>query len=299
MKLLNPEVRIETTNICNASCSICPRDKMTRPKATMPPEHFRELADQVASMGAKEISPFGYGEPLLDEHIAEHVEYITGLGLRSFITTNASMLNTTMIFALLSAGLSHIRFSVHGLGDSYERMHGFKFSRIMQNIFNFTATVKKRGYDCKTDVSVIPQDDEKERVITFWTDKVDDIEIWKAHNWADEKSFRDNSDVRMKTCGRPDKGPVQINADGKMMVCCFDFDAKLTVGDTYKDSIEDILHGEEFRRIRKKHRTGNLGGLVCDTCDQLNIGDNPLIYSTIDKELRHGRTSSTKFRLLG
>jgi len=39
-KLEHPEVRIETTNHCNAACVMCPREKMTRPKTTMSIDHF-------------------------------------------------------------------------------------------------------------------------------------------------------------------------------------------------------------------------------------------------------------------
>jgi len=100
-----------------------------------------------------------------------------------------------------------------------------------------------------------------------------------------------------KTCGRPLNGPIQINADGKMMVCCFDFDGKLTVGDTYKDSIADILKGDKFNEIREKHRTGNHTGTICEMCDQLNEDDDPLIYSSRDPDREIGKTSSTKFKL--
>jgi radical SAM protein with 4Fe4S-binding SPASM domain len=100
-----------------------------------------------------------------------------------------------------------------------------------------------------------------------------------------------------KTCGRPFNGHIQINADGKMMVCCFDFDGKLTVGDTYKDSIADILKGDKFNEIREKHKTGDHTGTVCEKCDQLNENDHPLIYSSRDPDREIGKTSSTKFKL--
>lgn len=298
MKLLNKEARIESCNSCNSACTICPREKMTRPIVTMSFWQFWSLVDQAKALGAETISVFGYGEPLLDQDITGKVAYCTKQGLKTFITTNASLLNTNMAYGLLRARLSHIRFSVHGFYDNYEKVHrGLKFNDVMRNITNFSK-INKVQFDhaCKMDVSVIPMHGETVDEITkFWGKIVDDIEIWNPHGWAGGRSYRELK-RRLKSCGRPFNGPIQIQADGKMIICCFDTNGELTVGDTNKESIEDILKGERFNEIRRKHAEGDLTGLICNMCDQLNIEDtSPLLYSTIDNEIN--KTSSTKFKL--
>ena len=297
MRLKNKEVRIENTSICNANCTICPRDKFTRAKTTMPVEHFRELAIQAKYLGADTVSIFGYGEPLCDPTIVEKVKVVTELGLESFITTNASLLNTDLSSRLLDAGLRHIRFSVHGLWDNYERVHrGLKFADVLRNTSNF---IKQNRGQAKISVSVIPMRNEKiETFRDFWEYRVDWLEIWKPHNWTTGRAYRKKTKERKLTCGRPACGPIQIQADGKVIVCCFVYNGELEVGDTYKESIEDILGGDEFNSIREKHRNGDLSGLICATCDQLNVGDtNPLLYSNRDPECNINVTSSTKFKL--
>jgi len=266
-------------------------------------DHFRYLVVQAAAMGAKEISPFGYGEPMLDKDIVAKVQVISDMDMESFITTNGSLLGITKGFDLIKAGLSHIRFSVHGTGSAYEEVHkGLKWEKTRGNIMTFLKANAKKGHPVKADISFIPMglftDADIRTVVCGWQRAgVDDVEVWKPHNWVDSKDYRPTV-RKLKTCGRPARGPVQINTDGKMMVCCFDFDATMTVGDTYKDTIEDILKGETFQWIREKHETGNLDGLICESCDQLNEGDSPLIFSTVDERRESGRTSSTKFRLL-
>ena len=266
---------------------------MTRKKCTMSQGHFRGLVDQSKKLGAKVISVFGYGEPLMDRNIAKHIKYVTDSGLESFITTNATLLTLSKTLALLDSGLTHIRFSVHGLGKEYEDIHGFPYSETLTNIFNFIG-VNRKKYNCKVDVSIIPTTSSVEQIREFWEDRVDDIEIWEPHNWASAKCLRKTKKTK-RTCGRPERGPVQINADGSVMVCCFDFDAKLTIGDTHCESIKDILTGAPMREIRRKHASGDLRGLVCDSCDQLS-DHNPLLHSTIGGNV--GDTSTIKFRLL-
>lgn len=299
LKLNNSEVRIETTTFCNANCTICARDKMTRPKCTMSYEHFTDLVRQADKLGADLISPFGFGEPLMDKGIADKIKFCTSLGIETFLTTNAGLLDTQVAGDLLRAGLTRLRVSAHGLAEHYEDVHrGLSWKNMIRNVFNFIQMNKIRhDGECNVDVSIIPMHGETiQEIQNFWSGRVDNFEIWKPHNWTDLKGYRELKPTK-KTCGRPFNGPVQINADGKMMVCCFDSDATLTVGDTNTHTIEQILKGMPFNIIRDKHRTGNLRGLICEHCDQLNQDDNPLLFSTIDSECTTGKTSSTKFKL--
>ena len=302
-KIISKEVRIETTNYCNSKCTICPREQMTREKTVMPLDHFFSLVDQVKILGAETITLFGYGEPLLDACMSHRITYCKAQGLDTFITTNGSLLDLLTTKLILDAGLSHIRFSVHGLFKAdYENVHrGLDYLQVIRNIFNFLVVNKKKfDNQCTTSVSIIPMNHERiEDLVKFWEPNVDYVEIWRPHNWATGRKYR-KVDRRKKTCGRPFSGPLQINADGKMMVCCFDTNAEMTIGDTYKELIREILIGEELSRIKNKHEAGDLSGLPCNDCDQLNEYDednNPLLYSNRDPSKQVGVTSTLKEKL--
>lgn len=265
----------------------------------MPMGHFENLVNQVAEMGAELISVFGYGEPLLDRTIVEKVAYCSHKGLKTFITTNGSLLSTDIAAKLLDAGLSKMRFSAHGIYDNYERVHrGLDYNRVLRNISNFIAMNKVR-YDkrCDVSISVIPMNGETvDEIIKAW-DGID-IEIWKPHGWGGKRNFRKGWKRKLKTCGRVHSGPIQIQADGNMIPCCFLTDAEIVLGNIHDNTIEEILKGEKYEVLRKKHKTGNLGGLPCENCDQLFIlDDSPLLYSTIDPTCEINKTSSAKFRI--
>jgi hypothetical protein len=296
MKLINPEIRIETTSKCNANCIICPREKMTRSKCVMPLNHFMDLVDQGVDIGATTVSLFGHGEPLTDYVLEEKINYCRENGMTTFITSNAGLLDNKRTRNLVDAGLNHIRFSVHGFNTNYEKVHrGLKWDVVIDNIMYFISFKQS----CKVSVSVIPMNNETEFSIRdFWESKdIDFLEIWKPHNWCYGQLHR-KIEQRKRTCGRPDNGPVQIQADGKMIVCCFDFDGKMVVGDTYKNSIKEILNGKQFAFIRDKHAAGDMDGLICQGCDQLNIeNESPLLYSSRDATRTVGKTSSTKYQM--
>ena len=298
MKLINTEVRIENTNFCNAHCMYCPRERLTRRQCTMPLDHFKKVVDEAKSLGAELISIFGFGEPFMDKGLKDKIQYCTDLGLDTFITTNASLLFADQAYDIINAGLKHIRFSMHGFYKEYNRIHrGLDFDTVIRNVFNFLAVRKSLKSNIKVSVSVIPQKPDIDKIRLFWEPYCTWLEIWRPHNWTDGEAFRQVK-RKKKSCGRPFNGPVQINADGRVMVCCFDFDAKLTVGDTYGESIESILKGDKFNAIRRKHESGDLSGLICESCDQLNEEEvSPLLYSNRDPDMEIGKTSSSKFKL--
>lgn len=299
-KLVNTEVRIETTNSCNARCVMCPREKMTRQVCEMGMMQFATIIDEVVDLGAETISLFGYGEPLMDGNIVERIRYCANRGLKTFITTNAALLNYTMAKDLVDAGLSDIRFSVHGLtANRYESVHrGLDFSMALRNIHNFLAINKMDGNTSTHVSSICMNGDDPDKIRYAWEEAVDYLEIWKPHNWAGGRKYR-KVERRKKTCGRPFNGPLQINADGKMMVCCFDYNGEMIIGHTVTQGIARILEtSTALEEIRKAHKTGQYGSLPCAECDQLNEEDeSPLLYSNRDKTREVGKTSSCKFKL--
>lgn len=297
-KLIIPEARIETTTLCNAKCAMCPRYKMSRSKVdTMSMEHFENLISQLKDLGAELIVLCGMGEPLVDKHMIERIRFLTENGLNSFITTNAQLLNEEMAHNLLVSGLTHLRFSVHGLlPHQYEAIHkGCRYYTVMNNIYNL---MQMRDDSIEIHTSVTPFYEENiENVRHYWENcmGVDYLEIWKPHNWINAFEYRPLTRKRKKTCGRPLKGPIEVFVDGRLRACCFDWNGDLTFGDTHKNTIVDIIkHDPDFAKLCEAHLTGNYVGYVCKHCDQRNVGDTPLLYSSRDATCETGKTSTGK-----
>jgi len=301
MKLTNPEIRIETTNVCNAHCTMCAHDQMTRAFSTMNDELFESIISQASDLGVKLISLFGFGEPLIDPKIAERIKLCSDRGFETFITTNASLLGVDIADSILSAGLSHIRFSFHALHpNDYEEVHkGLNYNTVLRNIGNFISRNNLRyHHQCKVSVSVIPMHNEGiQDIRDKWEKHVDYLEVWRPHNWGSAKHYRLNTIKRKKSCGRPQRGPIQIQADGTIIPCCFLTNNELVLGDVHEKTIEGIIKDKPYKALRLAHKIRNLTGYPCATCDQLNIEEeSPLLYS--NREDGIGKTSSIKFKLL-
>jgi len=278
---------------------MCAHDKMTRKRGTMTTALFKPLAEQAKELGATTISIFGFGEPFLDDNLVGKVKICSDLGLDTFITTNGSCCTWTIMYDLFDAGLTHIRFSVHGTNGNYEKVqHGLKYDTLMTNVFS-TILLRNLIYpDRKISVTAMPMSGENIEKLMIWKfTGIDWLEIWRPHNWATKKQFRTKTNNRRK-CFRPVKGPLQIQWDGKVIPCCFITDAELVLGDAHKQTLEEILKGDPYEELRERHRKGDLKGLPCYDCDQRNIEEeNPLLYSSRDKDRKINTTSSLKFSL--
>ena len=298
-KLINKEARIENTNLCNAHCVMCPREKMTREKTTMCWGVFCNVVDQCIDLGIDTASVFGYGEPLLDNNLGAKIGYCSQKGLNTWITTNASLLTQNRGFDLINNGLKNIRFSIHAITPSiYNKVHrGLDWLDVIGNISNFLKMNRKMNYPVKTHVTVIPTIDEPIEEIKVWEKYVDHLEIWKPHNWGGAKTYRQSRPKKI-SCGRPFAGPIQIQADGSVIPCCFLTNAEVVLGNINDDTLLNILTGEAYEKFRMMHSCGNYKNVPCETCDQRNEEElSPLLYSSRDPLRSVGKTSTCKTKV--
>jgi len=134
----------------------------------------------------------------------------------------------------------------------------------------------------------------KEELISI----TDLLEIWKVHNWSNAFEFRSKERQKL-SCGRPFRGPLQVQVDGTVNMCGFDYNGELLLGDLKSQSINDIFNSEEYKRIVDFHSDINSwDDLLCNGCDQLRNDLGSVIYNSKFKpEDRVGRLSTNYQRL--
>jgi len=303
------EIRFETTTKCNYNCIICPRDKLTRKKETMPLKGFKNLLDKVVTETSQydPVTFSGFGEPILDPTLDEKIKHVRSHGLDVLILSNASLLTVERFKRLEELGVKSIRISIYGMSpEVYSKVHGVSkpklFSRLMENLVQIAGIRKTTEILLTYNVVDGVNRSETDAWIEFWKDKVDLIEVWRPHNWVDGRNYRAVQYEKLKTCGRPWTTPLQIQVDGTVNMCCFDFDGKLLLGDLNTQSLEEIFSSESFHKILRCHETGNFtsSNLICENCDQRNkIKSDVMIYnSKFDISERVGKVSTTYSDLL-
>lgn len=277
----NNDMRFETTTRCNYNCTICPREKLTRKIETMSFGLFKNAIDKIISETDQysTLTFPGLGEPLLDETLNKKIEYAKKKikNLSVLLLTNGSLLTLEKFKQLEGLGVASIRVSFYGIdAESYAKVHGVKnkkmFDTVKDNLLNIAKNKVTTKLLMTLNVVNGSNDGFVKDWIDFWNKKADLIEVWNPHNWVDGRCYRKIHKKQLKTCGRPFKGPLQVQVDGTVNMCCFDFDGKLTIGDLKKQSLGEIFSTKLFKKIVKCHNSGDFSksGLICENCDQRN-----------------------------
>lgn len=273
------EVRFEVTTKCNYDCIICPREKMTRPKVTMSLGLFKRLFDKIRQETSQyRVLTFpGMGEPLLDPTLEKKIEYAKGKGFRVLMLTNGSLLTIRKFKSLESCGVESIRVSFYGSNpDAYAKIHGEKTKQLFNKIRGTLTKIAQLKKKTKLLLTLNVLEGTNGRClnewISYWKNKADLLEVWRPHNWVNARSYRSIRGDRLKTCGRPWNTPLQVQVDGTVNMCCFDFDGKLTIGDLKTQSLKEIFSSGEYKKIVSCHTTGDFkkSRLICADCDQRN-----------------------------
>jgi organic radical activating enzyme len=300
----NNEIRIEVTTKCNYKCIICPREELTRKIETMSFELFKSIFDKI-NLEASQYNTLtfpGMGEPLLDETLDEKIIYAKKQGFTVLILTNGSFLDVERFKRLEKIGVDSIRVSLYGdTPDSYNTVHGVKntnyFRKIKDNLTKISEIKKNTSLLLTYNFVDGYNNSTLEPWIEYWKDKVDLLEVWCPHNWVDGRSYRVVQQEKLKTCGRPWNTPLQIQADGTVNMCCFDFDGKLLLGDLKKQSLKEIFESTMFKKILKHHTSGDYSGsgLICENCDQRNSDKSDVMTynSKFDIQERVKQVSTT------
>jgi sulfatase maturation enzyme AslB (radical SAM superfamily) len=269
------EIRVETSTKCSFHCLMCPRETFQRPRVNMPDALFEKIVattlEEAPNINTLTFS--GFGEFSMDPDWRSKMV----LAAKSFpvinILTNLSRFSDDDLEFLLQH-VSSIRISLYGLTkETYKKVHrsrnGNPFETIIKQI-EWLCDHRKPDQEVILNYLILDENKhETQDWIKFWENKATRIEVWRPHNWVDGKQYRHQCTHLLPTCGRPFHGPIQVQVDGTVNVCCFDFNGKMVVGDLNHQTLEEIYGGDEMKRIRDLHAAGKTDELeLCRVCDQ-------------------------------
>ncbi|MFN8058821.1 MAG: SPASM domain-containing protein [Vicinamibacterales bacterium] len=269
-------VQIESTNICNAKCVFCPRDDMDRDEGVMDMALFQKIADECARLRIHHMRLHNYGEAFVDRRLVEKVRYAKSIGIPEVgLISNGSLITEQAARGIVEGGLDAINISVDAAGKNvFEATRvGLKYDKVIANVERLLRIRAELGRTRpKLILSFVRQDnsDEEQRFIDTWRGRADKIHITELHNWAG--TLNQESDVRYP-CYRP---WLTFTAlwDGRVSLCCADFNGSEVLGDLRTSTIEEIWNGERYRTVRAAHLEHG-GPSICQSCD-LPRKDSPL-----------------------
>ena len=240
--ILRPDrVRLENTNVCEANCKFCPHDSMTRPKGYMPMDLFKYLVQQVKQWGVQELVIQGFGEPLADPQFLERVSYAWSAGIPKIQTNiNSRFIDPKIIPHLLTCGLTELFISCNHWGE-------FNVRQLLQ---------RRKGKFPRIYLSFI-----KGETKVYEGIKADGVSVSYPHNWGGVLPYvhaYDKDPCRLLWV------TMYISWDGRVHLCCMDYDVKYKYGDASKSPLKWLWENQGYRKV---HQRGNWDDLeICKGC---------------------------------
>ena len=269
-------VQIEATNICNAKCTFCPRDDMTRRQGIMDMALFTKIVDECANLGIGHVRMHNYGEAFVDRKLPEKIAYAKAKGIREVgVITNGSLLGPEVAREVVEAGLDAINISLDAAGrETFESTRlGLKYDKVIANVEGLVRVRRELGRTRpKLILSFVRQDNsaEEQAFIDHWSAVADKIHITELHNWAG--TLRRRADVNFP-CYRQWL-TFTVLWDGRVSLCCADLDGHVVLGDLNTQTIAEIWTSDAYRRVRREQLESG-GPAICRSCD-LPAKDSPL-----------------------
>jgi len=253
---------IEPTNTCNLRCTFCfVTEGMTREGGFMEFDLFKKIIDD--SPDLEHLCMHNWGEPLLHKDIFKMIEYAKNKGVNYVVmNTNGTLLTDKMIDQIVDSKLDIIRFSIDGSAETFKRVRGVELKKIEQNINKLKNVKEIRRPELKMGVVFTIEEDTEgdvEDYITHWEKIVDHVRLQPKLITS----------PRTEICPEPfgkDYGKLVVLWDGRVIPCCVDYNANLTIGSVQNNTIPNLWKNEKMDLLRKQH----LKGQFPDTCANCN-----------------------------
>lgn len=261
---MKPEViYIETTNLCNASCIMCPHSKVERNPSIMRNEIFYKVIEHLkeAAVKGKQIFMHKEGEPLLDPQIMERIAYadrMLGDYNEIGINTNAMLLDDKKAKQLLESGIGTVYFSVDGISKKkYEAIRiNLNFETVVKNIKHFFKLHQQRKSKVRVIMQMLIQNDDSNSAEAFknmWKKYPCEFYIKKMHGYLDgghSSQTLKRSHFQMNTCTDPNRIEV-VFTDGNVGLCCWDYNNEYNIGNVMEDSLITLFNNERANHLRR------------------------------------------------
>ena len=280
-------IYIETTNLCNAECIMCPHRKMKRPQQTMTDACFHSILEGLHAYDLSHTQLFLHkeGEPLCDPQLEERITVARSQTIPKVvgINTNAMLLTPARCARLLSSGLDTIYFSIDGTSTAtYNRIRvNCDYDTVAQHVRTFLELRAKSHERVRVIMQMLldgTNDDEKETFLRLWSPYDVEFYIKPMHCYLDggKSSFAPHtSDVQLRPCKDPFR-MIVVYSNGHTGACCWDYDNEYDLGMVEGTDLIQIYQGPRMEAMRFHQAALDCKDMIpCNRCGRI-FGDDKI-----------------------
>lgn len=257
-------VSLETVTTCNQKCYFCPVSVAPRQDEEMPTGTFERIAGELTDFRGSIDGVFlqSYNEPTIDRRFVDHCRTLFEAKLPVAVLSNGSGLTPAKVDGLLAAG--RLRFLCINLStmdeERYARDRGESHLRAVVRNLDYAKDLPVA--DEMRIVVLGSGDDEHEENFRAVSDRYAGtrFDVQKhltvdRNAWHLEVGRKAVKRVgRLAGCELIGSRPIQhlhITATGSCILCCQDYDENYVVGNLHRQTVREVLEGDEMARMRR------------------------------------------------
>jgi radical SAM protein with 4Fe4S-binding SPASM domain len=280
------KVNIEISNICNLQCSFCP--EVIRTKKLMSLDLFHKIIQQVAPL-TEQVCLHLMGDPLVHPNLEEMVAICAEFNVKIFFVTNGLLMREKQTELLLHPSFRQVNFSLHSFPDNFPDRDP---SDYLKRIFNYTDLAMRQRPDLYINYRLWNLQD-----VRSTSNK--NLDILKQIENHFEVTVNSDVDVRQKksvrlknrlylhfdtefiwpsmdlpvlgTSGRCHglSSHFGILVDGRVVPCCLDKEAAITLGSAEDKPLLEILDSSRAQAILNGFKNKKLLEGLCQRCNYI------------------------------
>jgi radical SAM protein with 4Fe4S-binding SPASM domain len=285
------KIYLEIGNVCNLQCSFCP--EVERQKMNMTDEQFSHILPKILPHGER-FTFHLMGEPLIHPQFRAFLKMASDQKMPLELTTNGTKLFDFSVEDFTDSSLVQINFSLHSFFDNFPQGN---ISNYCERIFHFVSELHLKRPDIYINFRLWNHPSTKaaedyhhlehlnyNKMILDLVERFFHITIIVPANLKAHKRFpiqhrmslHFDTQFTWPSSQQPYLGTrgtclalkdqIAIHADGTVVPCCLDKEAKMPLGNILHQSLEEIYAAPFTQALRKGFDQGVLHGELCTHC---------------------------------
>jgi len=297
---------VEPTNICNLHCPECPsgNGELTRKRGTILFDDYKKIIDDSYKY-LLNLFLYFQGEPFISKNIFEMIKYASDKNIYTATSTNGHFLSKENSFKIVESGLDKLIISLDGTTqDVYEqyRVSGNleKVIEGIKNLIEIKSKLKSKTPFVELQFLVLGTNEHQKddflklgKLLKVNSIKLKTAQIYDYENGSkfipNNKKYsryiatesiesKKTTESRLfnkyvlkkklkNRCPRLWNSAV-VTINGDVLPCCFDKDAKYSLGNIKKKSVSEIVNNQNFKMFANILLRNRKDIDICRNCNQ-------------------------------
>jgi sulfatase maturation enzyme AslB (radical SAM superfamily) len=283
MDFIPHRVDIETCRQCNSRCQFCPQSVSPKSRGVMPLDLFSLILSRLEGATLEWVAFNHYNEPLIDPFFRRRVGLLRERNIPLALFTNGILMKDDVIDFLAEGGVYKIVFNFPSIEPSewcqlmqMPEQSYWKARRAIESSLKNNSNILEGiviSVNGVTDTQARRAQGIKDYFSPFGDFQVRVVPSNSRAGAIRNELVQISSHAACQRYGGCDRivSQLHISTEGKVYLCCQDYDQNVILGDIREESISAIMSGPLARQLRAEiyGLTPMENGRLCLNCNSL------------------------------